>query len=113
MSTKRTKVVPLPLTKARATEIVRSIAKDSRRWVVTVQYRDDQEWRNLVNRRQIELCLKEGYVLEKKIGQDEHGNWRFRIARVCAGQNVVLDVAIESEGALPNLYVLGITGDSI
>ena len=58
------KVTRLPLTRARATEIVREIVEDSQRWAITVPYTHNQNWRELVNRRQIQFCLREGYVLE-------------------------------------------------
>ena len=67
----------------------------------------------MVNRRSIELCLKSGYILEDRTEVDEYGNFRFSIRRVCAGVHVVLDVALESEGILPKLFVLAIDGDKI
>lgn len=108
-------VIPLqlPLTRERATEIVRDIAQDSKRWSILIDYKVSESWRGLVNRRQIGLCLKEGYVLENKADKDEHGYWRFKIARVCAGMNVVIDVALEAEGSRPHLRVLAIDGDRI
>ena len=105
-------VVPLPLTRARATDIVRQIAKTAR-WSVIVPYTPAQPWRQLVNRRQVALCLLEGYVLEEHTSLDEHGNWRFHIGRVCAGLNVVIEVALENTPALPRLFVIGIEGDQI
>jgi hypothetical protein len=106
-------VTPFPLTRARATEIVREIAKDSSRWSINVPYRDTQKWRGLVNRRQVEWCLLDGYVLQERAELDEHGNWRFNIARVCAGMNVVIEVALQNGPALPRLFVTGIQGDEI
>jgi hypothetical protein len=106
-------VVPIPLSRARATEVVREIAKDSARWSVHIQYPAIHDWRRIVNRRQIQACLLEGWVMEDRASIDEHGNWRFRIARVCAGLDVVIDVALERNANLPRLFVVGITGDEI
>lgn len=106
-------VARLPLTRTRATEIVREIVEDSQRWAITVTYAHNQNWRGRVNRRQIQFCLREGYVLEETASLDEFGNWRFHIARVCAGLNIEIEVALESQGPKPRLFVLKIQGDEI
>jgi len=111
--TETSNVARLPLTRARATEIIREIAKDSQRWTITIAYSQNLNWRKLVNRRQIQFCLHEGYVLEETATLDEFGNWRFHIARVCAGLNIKIEVALESQGRQPRLYVLEIQGDEI
>jgi hypothetical protein len=105
-------VVPLPLSRARATEIVKEIAKTDR-WSINIPYSPKQIWRQLVNRRQVELCLLEGWILEDHARLDEHDNWRFSIARVCAGLNVVIEVALQRSPVLPRLYVIAIKGDQI
>ena len=76
-------------------------------------YEQNQNWRERVNRRQIQFCLREGYVLEETATLDEFGNWRFHIARVCAGLNIEIEVALESQGPKPRLFVLKIQGDEI
>jgi hypothetical protein len=105
-------VVPLPLSRERLTEIVREIATDDARWFLVVKPDGSKgvTWNWLVNRRQVQLCLKEGYVLDERAARDEHGFWRFRITGVFAGLHVTLDVALESQGALPKLYVVTING---
>jgi hypothetical protein len=105
-------VVPLPLTRSQLTEIVRGIAKTAR-WSINIKYEPSQEWRRLVNRRQVELCLLEGYVLDDRASLDPHDNWRFSIARVCAGLHVVIEVALQRAPAMPKLFVVGIKGDQI
>lgn len=107
------KVVPLPLSRERATEIIREIARDSRRWSIVIPYKDPDLWRGFVNRRHIERILREGYVLQEHAELDDKGNWTCQIARVCAGMNVVIDVAFESEGRRPSLFVLKINGSRI
>jgi hypothetical protein len=113
MSLSDDKVTRLPITREKATEIVREISEDSRRWAVLVVYEEHQEWRQLVNRRQIELRLKEGYILEPRSTVNEHGHHVFSIARVCAGLDVAIKVAVDIQGASSRLYVLGINGDRI
>lgn len=105
------KVILLPLTRERATELVRDIEKADR-WISTVKYEDKEAWRTAVNRRQIGLCLREGYVLDDRATLDEHGYWRFQIAQVCSGLHVKLDVALERTPE-PRLFVVHITGDVI
>jgi hypothetical protein len=113
MAAKDPAVIPLPLTRARATEIIREISRDSSRWAVTIEYPPGQHWRRTVNRRQVDLCLREGYVLDEHARLDEHDNWRLRVARVCAGLDVVIDVALERKSKAPRLYVVAIQGDHI
>jgi hypothetical protein len=110
---KKADVVRLPPTRERLTEFVREIGLDSTRWSIAVPYKSGQDWRKLVNRRQIELCLRDGYILDARATQDAHGNWAFRIARVCAGLDVVIDVVLESREQLPRLFVISIQGDQI
>lgn len=112
MGKKPDKISRLPLSRERITEIVRDIARDSR-WVPLPGYSEKQDWRKAVNNRQIQLCLAEGYVLEEHATLDEHGHWIFHIARVCAGLNIVLHVALESNLRKPRLFVLGIDGEHI
>lgn len=103
-----------PLSRVQATDIVRDIAKTSSRWSINVPYDQEQDWRRIVNRRQVELCLREGYILNDVARADEHGNYRFQIARVCAGLDVVIDVALQfSPPLLPKIFVVGIKGDHI
>lgn len=113
MLDKTLEVTRLPLTRERASAIVRDIADDSSRWAIAMPYDQPQQWRELVNRRQIALCIRDGYILENHARLDPYGNWRFQIARVCGGLHIVIDVALESEVLLPKLFVVGIRGDEI
>jgi len=81
--------------------------------MITMTYAQNQAWRKLINRRQIPLCLSEGYILENTANMDKFGSWRFNIVRVCAGMNIKIDVALESQGQQPRLFVLDIQGDEI
>jgi hypothetical protein len=111
--TDNSNIVRLPLTRVRATEIVRELVEESHRWAIIVPYVNNQGWRRLVNRRQVQFCLREGYVLEEFATLDEFGNWRFHMARVCSGLNIEIEVALESQGSFPGLFVLNIQGDEV
>ena len=76
-------------------------------------YGQNHDWRRQVNRGQIELCLHDGYVLDERAAVDQHGNWAFKIARVCAGLDVVIDVVLEPHFPGARLFVVGISGDQI
>lgn len=104
-------VVQLPLTRERTTEIVREIAR-AERWSVNMDYDADQQYRRTLNRRQVDRCLREGYVLDDHAKLDSNGNWRTRIVQVCSGVHVTIDVAIEP-GPVPRLFVVAIRGDVI
>jgi hypothetical protein len=106
-------VVPIPPRREALTELVREIAADDTRWFLIVQPdgRGGVTWNYLVNRRTVLLCLSEGYVLDDHATRDKEGNWRFRIARVCAGVNVTIECALEANRVQPRLYVLTINGE--
>jgi hypothetical protein len=106
-------VTRMPLSRERLTDIIREIGKDSERWPVAISYEKWQLWRHIVNRRQIELCLLEGWILQDKVTPDENGYWCFQVTRVCSGFNVVIEVALEPDRANRKLIVTGISGDRI
>lgn len=112
MSETESNVTPLPLTRARATELVREIERAGR-WSIVIQKELAPGYKWLVNMRQIDLCLKEGWILDDHAKLDEKGNWRFDIGRVCAGVDVVITVAVERTASDPRLFVLAIRGDVI
>ena len=107
------KVVSMPMSRERVTDIIREIAKDSNRWPVVVPYEETDDWRKKVNRRQIGLCLREGYVLEDRVSADENGYWRFHVARVCSGLDVTIEIALEPDGPNRKAIIIGISGDRI
>jgi hypothetical protein len=103
----------LPLSRARATAIVQEIAKDSGRWSINMPLGAGTGWRQLVNRRHISLCLREGLVQDEFATLDEHDCWRFEMERMCGGLYVRLEVALERSPAIPKLFVIGITGELV
>jgi hypothetical protein len=106
-------VVTLPPSRERLTDIVKAIAAESNRWSINAVLPTDQGGRSMVNRRQVELCLKEGYVCDERASIDRHGNWQFEMARVCAGLDVRIDVVVESAPSVPKLFVIAVRGDQI
>jgi hypothetical protein len=106
------KVSVLPLPRQRATERVRE-AVEAGRWSIPSHEGLAPGYKWLVQHRQIELCLREGYILDDYAKLDEHGYWVFRIARVCAGVDVVIHVAMENVAVAPHVIVVKITGDVI
>jgi hypothetical protein len=107
------RVQQIPPTRERLTDIVREIAAASSRWSLNAAVPTTIDGRSIVNRRQVELCLREGYILDERASTDRHGNWKFEMARVCAGLDVTIDVVVESAPALPCLYVIAIRGEQI
>lgn len=101
-------VVHLPPKRSEIIEWVRDIGRDSSRWGVLVQYSESQEWERLTNRREIDSCLREGHIQEGRILRDEHGCLRFKMSRITAGKNVVIDVALDDKGVTPRIYVLNV-----
>jgi len=107
------KVTPLPPNKIRITAIIREIASDSARWSINVPAEDWQAIRHLVNKRQVERCLLDGFVIEDHAWLDEHDNWRCSVGRVCGGVFVGIEVAVRRSPALPKLFVIAIKGEQI
>ena len=108
------KVIPMPPTRARLTDIVREIAKSQPpRWSIVTNHDPRSDWRKVVTSRQVLRCLEEGYVLDERATLDANGNWEFQIARVCAGLDVVISCVLEREPAVPHLFVRHIKGDQI
>ena len=101
-------VLFFPVPSSELIELVREIGRDSSRWGVLKQYSENQEWRRITNRREIEFCLKQGHILEKQVSRDEHGCFRFKIQRVTSGRLVVIDVALDDVGDQPRIYVLDV-----
>lgn len=105
-------VTVLPLTRERASDLVKEIVKAGR-WSFPSHEQLAHGWKWLVTNGQVRQCLTDGYILDDRAKLDKYGNWTFRIGRVCAGMNVVITVAIERETEAPNLYVTEITGNTI
>lgn len=107
------KVVRLPLSRERITDLVREIV-EAGRVVIAVDVTDGKSpFRLGITTRTVDLCLREGYVIDEHARADEFGNWRIQIGRVCAGLDVLIDVAVEDKMLAPRLFVTAIRGDVI
>lgn len=104
-------VVPLvpPLSRARATEIVRD-AVAAGRYSITMMHSADS-FPPAVLSRQIDRVLRDGQILEETVEYDGKGYYQFRMLRVCAGMSVEIDVALEAMKTIPHLFVTRVRGD--
>ena len=107
-------VIPLvpPLSRARATEMVRDVVKAGR-WRMTMMSSEAERGNAWVNARQIEFALRDGQILDEKVEFDGGKYYRFQMLRVCAGGSVVIEVALEALATLPCLFVTKAKGDQI
>jgi hypothetical protein len=109
MSTNPQNVSLMPLPRARATAIVREVVEAGRWSLITQGTRQGQNSRQ-VFLREVENVLKDGQMIDDVAEADEHNCYRFEMVRVCAGVSVTIDVALEGDSTLPNLFVLRATG---
>ena len=98
-------VVAFPLVESAALELLRAAAEDSEKLVNTIKF-EGREWFERVSNRQILLCLKEGRIVGN-ITKDDHGNWRCVVTRFCAGLDVYVTVAIDTDDD-NKVYVLSL-----
>jgi Domain of unknown function (DUF4258) len=86
-------VVPLSLTTPAALRMVRELAADTSR-IVVIQHAKERQRKRGITRRQIELCLQKGSIIEGPF-PNPHGNWQVNMYRHAAGEEVTCTVAIE------------------
>jgi hypothetical protein len=106
-------VVPLvpPMSRARATEIVREVVKAGRASIMVMHAGATKG--AVPNSRQIDSVLRDGQILEDHVEFDGRSYYRFRMLRVCAGTSVEVEVALEALASLPRLFVTRAKGDAI
>lgn len=90
-------VVPMPMTRQRAEDLLRQAGQDTSKLVNTMTYLPEEVWFEVVSHRQIVLCLTEGKIV-KDPTMDEHGNFVCVVHRRGAGSDVYVTVAIEPHG---------------
>lgn len=88
-----TDVVPLTLTADRALRTIRELAADTNR-IVIVKHGKMAQRRRQISRRQVELCVQKGTIIEGPF-YNQHGNWQVTIYRHAAGEEMTCAVAIE------------------
>ncbi|MGL4635679.1 MAG: DUF4258 domain-containing protein [Beijerinckiaceae bacterium] len=86
-------IVPLELTEKRALQIVREIAKDTNN-IVIIEHSDKARRKRGFSRRQIELCVQKGTIVEGPF-LNQKGNWQVNLFRHAAGEELTCVVAIE------------------
>jgi len=84
---------PNKLSAALALKIVRLIAADTDNIVIIPYGRRRAQQRN-ITRRQIELCVQRGTIVERPF-VNQHGNWQMNFYRHAAGEEVTCVVAID------------------
>jgi hypothetical protein len=84
---------PHRLSAALALKVVRLIAADTDNIVVIPYGRWRAQQRN-ITRRQIELCVQKGTIVEGPF-LNQHGNWQMNFYRHAAGEKVTCVVAID------------------
>jgi len=88
-------VVPIPLSKAAAIRLLRETASDDSRISINVALHEGP-WRNLIDYRQIMLCVREGSLVQHP-GVDDLGNPVFVLERYSAGVTVQVTAVLIGE----------------
>lgn len=86
-------VVPLELTAVAALRLVREIAADTNN-IVVIPYGKRKTAGRGINRRQLELCVQKGTIIEGPF-MNQHGNWQMNFYRHAAGEEITCVVAID------------------
>jgi hypothetical protein len=86
-------VIPLRMSKPMALAHIRDLAADSNKIVVIAHGRQRQNERT-ITRRQIEECVRAGYIAEGPFLND-FGNWQVTMEAYSAGEELTCVVAIE------------------
>lgn len=90
-------VAPFPMSADAALRIIREAAADSGCYTIP-DPPVSGEWYRLVNRRQVEWCLREGGLMGRPV-IDEQGSLRATLERFSAGVVVRVDVVLWKEDA--------------
>ncbi len=98
------KIVAIPLSKAAALRLLRDTASDDSRVNIIAQLHEGP-WRQLIDYRQIMLCLREGSLVQHpKV--DEHGSTLFVLERYSAGVTVQITAALTGEPGVKRTVVV-------
>jgi hypothetical protein len=84
---------PDRLSSALALKVVRLIAADTDN-IVVIPYGRWRAQQRKITRRQIELCVQKGTIVEGPFF-NQHGNWQMNFYRHAAGEEVTCVVAID------------------
>jgi len=84
---------PTDLRRADALKLVRELAADTSN-IVVIPYGKKRARERRVTRRQIELCVQKGSIVEGPF-QNSYGHWQVNLYRMAAGEELTCVVAIE------------------
>ena len=85
--------VPMRMNDANALKLLREIAQDSARVILTDHARLRMRQRK-VSLTQVLTCLQRGIVSEP-VALDMHGNWKLTVAHRVAGKDLAVAVAVD------------------
>lgn len=86
-------IVPLNLTPSHALRVIKALAKDTTN-IVVIPYGRKRAKQRKVTRRQIELCVQRGTIVEGPF-KNQHGHWQVNLYRHAAGEELTCVVAID------------------
>lgn len=85
--------IEFKMSPARARQMIHELAADSDR-IVIIHHAETRGRQRLITRRQMELCVQKGVIIEGPFLND-HGNWQVTVQRRAAGEEVTCVVAID------------------
>lgn len=97
------KPIPIKITKVRARDIIREIAKDSSLVFISHHARqsmvDDR-----ITQTDVLRVLRAGFLVREPMEDLAYGNWECLVQGISAGENIAVSVAIEN--AEPGLNII-------
>jgi hypothetical protein len=88
-----TEPTPFKMSVPSAHRMLRELAADSDR-IVVVAHGQKRGRQRGITRRQMELCVQKGVIIEGPF-LNQHGNWQVTVQRRAAGEEVTCVVAID------------------
>ena len=85
--------IPFDLKPAAAIRKIRDLAADTKN-IVVIDHGKKRQRQRSVTRRQIELCVQKGTIVEGPF-MNQHGNWQVSLFRHAAGEELTCVVAID------------------
>ncbi|VAW52899.1 hypothetical protein MNBD_GAMMA07-1937 [hydrothermal vent metagenome] len=97
-------VKPFKMTKEKMSKVLKNLAQDSGN-ITFVNECAEGEWESTVNYLQMIECLKYGSVLTEPTWDEKTKTQKCTMGYFHAGQDIVLDIAIEPD---QHLYILNV-----
>jgi len=89
------RIIPFKMSAPVATRHVRELAKDSSN-VYFLRHAEKVLKKRRITHHQAVMCLRLGKIVEGPYIDNGSGNWRFRMERLCCGEEVTLAVELEN-----------------